>query len=162
MNALDKQNSVYMQLLMQDHIHGRTAVNVANALGGTVGTAGSAIPDTVFVDSIAQPSLQSLHDMPANELETLDQMNKACSDVETYLQSLDKAGVINECMNALRQCDVLEHTLAYTEKNVAQQRLFYDGMRRQLLENGHALVVDMDQTELLHYCVEILGGFVHE
>lgn len=119
MNAFDKQNSIYMQMLMQDRIY----------------------------------------DI---ELETLDQMNKACSDVETYLQSLDKAGVINECMNALRQCDVLEHTLACTEKNVAQQRLFYDGMRRQLLENGHALVADMDQTELLHYCVEILGGFVHE
>lgn len=167
MNLLDKRESEsgfeYLARLRPDRIRGSAVVNVANAL---IGASGTMLTDMHFVTahngSGTSLSLTDLQDMSKHPLEDLDEQENAYSDVESYLRSLDKDGVIRECLSVLRRCNVLEHTTYMLQQSNAQQRLFYVGMRKQLLENGHSLVEDMDQIELLHYCVELLGGFVHE
>lgn len=167
MSLLDNQKldaeSSYRARLIAD----QATVNKAlEFVGRLTGTSGSALPDTYFVapfkEANTRLNLSDLQDMPKQQLEDLEQQEKAYYDKESYLRSLGKDDVIKECMSVLHQCDVLEHTNALMKQKASQQHLFYDDMRKQLLVNGHSLVEDMDQTELLHYCVELLGGFVHE
>lgn len=140
------------------------AINVANAFIETSGTTFSDthVAKTTSVSGAApQPTLAMIQDMSRHSLEGLEQ-GKSSSYTETYLRSLAKEDLIQQCLKALQQIAVLEHSIEITNANVAQQRLFFDGMRDQLLSNGHSIVEDMSQAELLRYCVELLGGFVHE
>lgn len=156
MPEINSEDTSFFSSMLTSREYGDAALRIASALHPAVSMSSKSTVSTDVSGSLVDNAVA------ANASDAAD--ISADSDLGAMIlgdyEKMAHSSLVVRCRYLDKELHRVMKELNLVTKNVGKHSAFYAGMRKQLLANGHLLVEDMDQDELLAYCLELLGGFV--